>query len=748
MPYYSRSARAHRNRGHKGKKIVISVLVVILLVGFVTTVAGATYVSSALKNLPDWKKAGAFDAPQASQIVSADGKLLARIYLQNRESVDAKQMGKYVRNATVAVEDERFFQHGGIDPAGIIRAAVTGNGGGSTLTQQYVRQTILSTEATQQTLTRKVREAYLAQQVEKQFSKQEVLTMYLNTVYYGEGAYGVQAAAQTYFAKNISDLTLPEAALLAGLPQRPSKTSPYEYPKEALARRNHVLDRMLANKYITQAEHDKAVATPITCKRAVEPMQGVYAAPYFVSDIKKELLPNNGKSAYGLDYNQVVSGGLIIKTSLDSKMQSEAETSVRDAIGNSGPECALVTINPKNGFVQAMVGGRDFTKNQINLANNVTTDPKTGKKTGGRQPGSTFKAFTLTTAIENGMSPSASVNGSAVKIPAENSKGYWDVQNSEGQSRGQISVAQATYSSVNGAYARIEMALGSVETKSADSKRNVEIGATKVAAVATKMGVKSLPLPPNPSLTLGGDACTVQDIASGFATLANNGVYCPPVKIVSITDRNGKVLFDWKTESQKAGSDYAPQRVLTPSVACAVVKILQGVVSGGTGTPARISGRQIAGKTGTTNSSTNLWFTGFTPNFCTSIWRGWRDKDDTVRINGGMGYGGTACGPIWKSYAKQVFATLPNEDFPSAPAPPYNNAQFKFYGGVDKAPNVVGMDYQSAYALLRAAGFQVSWVQVTADAPRGTVIGQSQSGNKVTLKVSLGGGSKNTTSTP
>jgi len=750
MPYLSRNARNHRRRGHNVKKVIIGLLVVFLLAGCVTGAAGAAYVSDALKSLPNWKKADAFAAPQATRIYSADGKLLARVYLQNRESITEKQMCADVRHATVAVEDERFYQHGGIDPAGILRAAVTGTGGGSTLTQQYVRQTVLSGEATQQTLSRKVREAYLAMQVEKDYSKDEILTMYLNTVYYGEGAYGIQAAAQTYFAKNASDLTLPEAALLAGLPQLPSKLNPYlqgNATGASLTRRNHVLDRMLANNYITKKQHDDAVAAPIKLTRAAEPQNGIYAAPYFVQDVKYDLLHKNKStdttSIYGLTYEQLVSGGLVVKTSLDTKMQSEAEASVHNAIGNSGPEAALVTINPKNGWVQAMVGGRSYAANQINLANNIHS------KTPGRQPGSTFKAFTLTTAIENGMSPSASVNGSAVKIPAENPQGYWDVQNSEGQSRGQISVAQATYSSVNGAYARIEMALGSVQTKSATSKQNVELGAEKVAAVAKKMGVVSLPLPANPSLTLGGDACTVQDIASGFATLANNGVYCPPVKIVSITDQDGKVLFDWKTESQKYGSPYASKRVLTPSVACAVTKILQGVVSGGTGTPARIPGRQIAGKTGTTNESTNLWFTGYTPNFCTSIWMGWRDNGaKTVRIHGGMGYGGPACGPIWKDYAKKVFATLPNENFPTAPAPPYNNSQFKFFGGTGDVPKVIGLDYQTANDKLRALGFTVSWIQVAADAPRGTIIAQSVKGNKVTLTVSLGGGSTPTTGTP
>jgi len=716
--------------------VFISISVALLILVTVVGAAGAVFVTDSLKNLPDWKKNGAFDAPQPTRILSADGKLLARVYLQNRESIDATSMGTYVREATVAVEDERFYKHGGIDPAGIARAALTNRGGGSTLTQQYVRQTILSDEATQQTLTRKVREAYLAMQVEKKYSKDEVLTMYLNTVYYGESSYGVQAAAQTYFSKNAADLTLPEAALIAGLPQRPSKTSPYDYPEAALSRRNHVLDRMLANKYITKKAHDEAIATPITLKRAVEPANGIYAAPYFVSDVKKLL-----QEDYNLSYQQLTGGGLTVKTSLNYTMQVQAETSVRDAIGTEGPECALTTINPKNGYVQAMVGGRDFSKNQINLANNVRVDPKTGVRSGGRQPGSTFKAFTLTTAIKSGMSPGASVNGSAVKIPTTDPKG-WEVQNSEGQSRGMISVAQATYGSVNGAYARIEMALGSLDTGKADDKRNAELGAARVAEVAKSMGIVSLPLPANPSLTLGGDAVTVQDIASGFATLANNGVYCPPIKIVSITDRNGESLYDVKDDV-----DFAPKRVLTPEVACAVTDILQGVVTGGTATSARISGRQIAGKTGTTNDSTNVWFTGYTPNFCTSIWRGWRDVDQTVRINGRMAYGGSACAPIWKDYALKVFATLPNEDFPGAEDPPYNNSQFKFYLGISDAPKVVGMDYNDAFRILRAAGFTVDMNQVESDAPRGTVIGQSARGNKVTITVSLGRGSAPTTGT-
>jgi len=753
MAYLSRNARSHHQKSHGVRKVVITLLVFTVLACCVVGVATAAYVSDSLKTLPSWNK-NSFAPPQASSIYSADGKLLARVYLQNRTSIEATQMGAYVRHATVAVEDERFYQHGGVDPAGIIRAAVTGTGGGSTLTQQYIRQTILSSEATQDTLARKIREAYLAIQIEKDYSKNDILTMYLNTVYYGEGAYGVQAAAQTYFSKNASDLTLPEAALLAGLPQLPSKLNPFLSKASmaaALVRRNHVLDRMLANKYITKQQHDDAIKTPITLKHGAEPTNGVYAAPYFVQDVKNLIFPPDGSNPYNLSYKQLTTGGLTIRTSLNYKMQTEAEASMSAAIGDSGPEGALVTINPKNGFVQAMVGGRNFAESQVNLANNrvwTPPDPTKGTKggwSGGRQPGSNFKAFTLTTAIQAGMSPDTMVNGSAGKIPDIGSKGgYWNVSNSEGQSRGLLSIKQATYSSVNGAYARIEMALGSVETSSATDNRNARLGAAQVAATAKKMGVVSLPLDNNAALTLGGEAVTVQDIASGFATLADNGVYHPPVKIVSITDPDGTVRYDYKKDP-----NYDSKRVLTPSVACAVNQILQGVVNQGTGTPARISGRQIAGKTGTTNDSADLWFTGYTPNFCTSIWRGWRDVDKTVKINGSMGYGGTACGPIWKAYAQQVFATLPNEDFPTAPAPAYNSSKFKFFGGSNSsAPSVVGLDYQDAYKKLLAAGFNVSMIEIVASQPRGMVISQSTSGTTVTITVSLGGGSNAATSTP
>ncbi|MCL2324192.1 MAG: penicillin-binding protein [Actinomycetia bacterium] len=750
MSYTGRSLRRNHRRHQSKIRVVIGILISLLLIASLTGVAGAAYVNNALKSLPkNWNKPHAFDAPQPTRIISADGKLLARIYLQDRESIEATQMGTYVRRATVAVEDERFYQHGGVDSIGILRAALSGSGGGSTLTQQYVRQTILSNEATKMTLGRKVREAYLATQMEKRFTKDQILTMYLNTVYYGEGAYGVQIAARTYFAKNAADLTLPEAALIAGMPQLPSRTSPYDNPAAALARRNEVLDRMLVNRYITKKQYDAAVATPIKPKRLPEPANGIYAAPYFVSDVLKIL-----KNDLHLSYAQRTGGGLTVRTSLNLTMQQQAEESVHDAIGDEGPECALTTINPKNGFVQAMVGGRDFAKNQINLANNVDS------ATPGRQPGSTFKAFTLATAINNGLSPNTTVNGSAVTIPTSE-PGGWKVVNSEGQAFGRVSVANATYNSINGAYARIEMALGSLDTKSANDKRNVEIGAQMVSDTAKKLGVTSLPLPPNPSLTLGGDAVTVQDIASGFATFAAGGVYHRPVKIASITDRNNKVIYDWSKDPKNA-----PKQVLSPSVNYAVVKVLQGVAQYGTGTPGCVYSRQMAAKTGTTDDSANVWFTGFTPNFCTSVWRGWRDNNDTVYINGGMAYGGPACGPIWKDYAEKVFENLPAEDFQTAPEPTYSSSKFLFYNNGDPkkkksteasstasgvpsqdgdqdssgVPSYIGQNYQTAFDAFTQAGYTVVWIQQASSAPRGTIIAQSVNGNTVTLTVSLGGG--------
>ena len=348
----------------------------------------------------------------ATEIYSEDGKVIGSFFVQNRSYVqyedlfpadsafhirlDGHDMPPIVA-ALIATEDARFRTHSGIDIPSLARVAVktvllqnTSQGGGSTITQQFVRNTVLADEANESTLKRKVREAYISLELEKMFSKDEILQMYLNTINYGQGAYGIEAASQLYFSKPAKDLTLPEAATLIGIPQSPTYNNPVDNPENCLARRNLVLDRMLSNNYITQEEHDKAQQTPLTLNiTREEETNGIMKYDYFTSYVRDTLLQ---------DYSviEVFKGGLNVKTTLDPHVQDLAEEAVNRKL-NSLPEnleCALVAIDPDTGFIQAMVGGRDYKTNEFNLA----TQAK-------RQAGSSFKTFTLLAALDEGYSP-------------------------------------------------------------------------------------------------------------------------------------------------------------------------------------------------------------------------------------------------------------------------------------------------------------------------------------------------------
>ncbi len=345
-----------------------------------------------LKDLPDYKSKNAFEVAQATKIYSADGKLLARLYLENREVVPISVIATSLTDGMVSIEDERFYSHSGVDPIGLVRAVVkTASGnrqGASTITQQYVRNTLLLDERTQMTATRKVREAYLALELEKRYNKTQILEMYLNTVYFGEGAYGAEAAAQTYFARPAKDLTLAQGALLAGLVQSPSRLDPYDNPEGAVARRGEVLGRMLYNDKITPAQYEQAKAEPLALMRTKEPKDGVYMAPYFVAHVKKALQQQFTPAT-------VFKGGLTVHTTLDTRLQGYAESAAKGAFKKSGdPEVALVSIDPRTGYVKALVGGRDYAKRKFNLATQ-----------GYRQPGSSFKTFVLASAIDAGHAP-------------------------------------------------------------------------------------------------------------------------------------------------------------------------------------------------------------------------------------------------------------------------------------------------------------------------------------------------------
>ncbi|NTU71368.1 MAG: PBP1A family penicillin-binding protein [Coriobacteriia bacterium] len=673
-------------------RVVAVVTVLVLVVGLIGAAAAFATVQKWLQNLPDYKAKNAFEVAQATRIYSADGKLLARLYLENREVVPITKISPYMVNAAVAVEDERFYKHHGVDPIGLVRAAVrTASGnrqGASTITQQYIRNTILLDERTDITYARKVREAYLAIELEKRYSKRDILEMYLNTIYLGEGAYGAQAASLEYFNRPASQLTLPQAALLAGLAQSPSRLDPYNNPEGAVTRRNEVLGRMLANNYITQAEHDAAVATKLKLDRNKKPNDGIYAAPYFVAHVKKLLQAQFSPAV-------VFKGGLTVYTTLDTRMQQYAEDAIKTKLSRvKGPEAALVSIDPRNGHVKALIGGRNYKKSKFNLATQ-----------GYRQPGSSFKTFVLLAALNKGMPPYFQIDSSSpAAIPTKPKP--WIVDNSEGAGHGMMSLQSATTASVNTVFARVAW----------------EIGIKDVASMARRMGIKTK-IPNYPSIALGARNVTPYEMAAAYGTLATEGVRRDPVCITKVVDRDDRTIY----VASKHG-----KRVLKASVAKAGIDVLRGVISGGTATRARI-GRPAAGKTGTSQLNRDVWFVGFTPQLVTSVWVGY-PKERTIYVGGSRAFGGTVCAPIWAAYMRKALAGQPVLGFPSQPRPAYNAS--KFHIPVSRPPSVKGLTLAAAGKKLDGYGYTVRYEY--SNRPKGTVIGQSSKNGKIVLIVSKG----------
>ena len=678
----SRRSRERRNRRTPASSIFLRVagvlLGVVLLMSAVGAATAVAAVNTWLKGLPDYTNPKAFEIAQPTKIFSADGKLLAKLYLQNREVVPMSQMSTDVVHGVIAVEDERYYQHGGVDPVGIVRAlfsTISGNRqGASTITQQYIRNTILLDERTDMTLARKVREAYLANEVQKTLSKDQILENYLNTVYFGEGAYGVEAASRTFFSKSSKDLTLPEAALIAGLVQSPSRLDPYVNPARAIARRKEVLYRMLYNKYITQVAYDQAVAAPLALKREAQPLDGIYAAPYYVSYVKKLL---QQQFSEGVVFN----GGLTVRTTLDTRLQDMADAvATKKYNGSKDPMVAMVAIDPRNGYVKAMVGGRNYAKNKFNFATQ-----------GYRQPGSSFKAFVLVNALQQGMPPDFKVDSNApVTIPSKPTP--WTVSNNEGTGKGMMSLETATWESVNSVYARVAWALG----------------IKNVAHTANAMGITTH-LPNYPSIALGAVNCTPFEMASAYGTLATGGVHYDPIAITSVTDSNGQTIFS----AQPHG-----KQVIKSSVAYAATQVLEGVLTEGTAKASSI-GRPAAGKTGTSQSNRDLWFVGYTPQLVTSVWVGY-PLERTVVIDGKTAFGATAAAPLWASFMKRALAGQAAREFASAPAPNYDAGKFD-----------IPVSDATKYAMSHKNTVKI---YVYSTQPAGTVLSKTDDGNGTTTE--------------
>ncbi|MDO5335198.1 MAG: transglycosylase domain-containing protein, partial [Coriobacteriia bacterium] len=579
------SYSARKKHPVRNALIVLSCVLVLFGAG-----AGAVYAvgSSWLQDLPNYEDASNYNYSGKTKVYANDGKtLLAEFFMENREPVTMDKISDYVLEGTVATEDERFYDHHGIDPVGVARAVMvnlthTGSEGASSITQQFVRNTVLADEAQEHSLKRKVREAYIALRLEETYSKDEILLMYLNTINYGKGAYGIQAAAQKYYSKNASDLTLAQAATLIGIPQAPTNNNPVDNPDKCLKRRNLVLDRMLSNGYITQEEHDAAQAEKLKLKvsKSKTAADGLYKYKYFTSYVRDQLLDKYSVA-------EVYRNGLKVITTLDPKVQDAAEAAAKRKEQSlaSSQEVAMVAVDPDTGYIKALVGGRDYDKDQYNLA----TQAK-------RQPGSAFKTFTLLAALKEGISPQTSVD-----CPSIAHFDNWTVHNYGNASYGTRSIASAFAVSSNTGFAQL----------------CVSVGADKVVNMANTCGI-SQTLNAYPSITLGAQETTVRDMAQAYATIANGGTKHEAVCIEQVQDSQGNIVYSADTKGEK---------VLDTELTQAATQVMEGVITSGTGRSAALyNGQAVAGKTGTSQNWRDKWFCGITPQLSCAIWIGDRNE--------------------------------------------------------------------------------------------------------------------------
>ena len=638
--------RTRRARQHSKTHIVAFSIVgafgFLALLGLALALSLGSLVELWLQDLPDYASADAYLVAEPTQVYDADGNVIAEFYLQNRRSVTMEEISPYVIQGTIDTEDIRFYQHNGVDVQGIARAAFAilsgGHEGASTITQQLVRNTVLSDEQFEQSLKRKVREAYIAIELEKVYTKDQILLMYLNTIYYGHGAYGIEAASRTYFNKHASDLTLAEAALLAGLPQSPSSYDPTANPDLAVWRRNIVLDRMLTAGDITQEEHDAAIAEELNLNLGESVMEGNGTYPYWTNYVKALLEED-------FEQETIFRGGLQIYTTIDPEWQRAAEEAVNEQLAELGDdelESALVAVDPATGYIRAMVGGRDFERDQFNLATQAR-----------RQPGSSFKMITLVTAISQGMNPNVVLNcNSPLQVTPT-----WKVQNYANANYGNVTLARATEVSSNTGYVQVAEV----------------VGAENIVSTAHAMGI-TVDIPAYSSITLGTIGTPPVQMAEAYATLATGGIHRDAIAITKILDRNGNVVYE-HTDN--------PTRAITPEVAYAATQVLRGVVdhSGATGTVVynycHIP-QPIAGKTGTTENARDLWFCGYTPTVSVAVWTGYR-QERMVTKWGVEAHPSDTSVPIFGRFVQKILGDAPATDFPLAETPRYkNNTEWKF----------------------------------------------------------------------
>lgn len=618
-----------RRRAKKAKKAGplrrIRLFIALCLVVFAGL--GFGYIFAAYQSLP---AVGNNMRPAvSSQVFDSHGRLITTLHSdQNRLPIDINKVPQNLQNAFIAAEDNRFYEHIGIDPIGIFRAIfanLTNRGiaqGGSTITQQLAKNAFLSQE---QTLKRKIQEAMLALEIEHKYSKKEILEMYMNQIYFGQGAYGIQTAAKTYFNKDVNELTLTQCAMLAGLPKSPNYYSPFNNLNEAKKRRNVVLDQMVKYGYVSAAEAEDAKNQDLGLSKSHQSKEAdEYAS--FIDYVSQQVAKKYGDDAL---YKE----GLKIYTTMDVDKQHAAVRAMRnlpnnytDENGLTQPQAAIVSIDPKTGHILAMVGGRG--QDSFNRASMAV-----------RQPGSAFKPFVYLTALQHDMTPDTTMDDQPVTY------GSWSPKNTGGSYSGTMALSDALAHSVN-----------TIAVQLAD-----KVGTKNIIANAKKMGITTLDAKDdNLAMALGGltKGVTPLEMASAYGTFANKGVHVKPTAIVKILDRNGNVLEDASTLEKEE----TKTRVMSEREAYEMTTMLEGVIDHGTGRGAAI-GRPAAGKTGTTDDNKDAWFVGYTPDIVTAVWIG----DDTGSHSLGEVYGGTIPAEIWKDYMSSATSDESGGDF-SAPS--------------------------------------------------------------------------------
>ncbi len=574
---------------------------------------------------------------QNSYIYASNGQTLAILRgAENRKVVASDQIADVMKQAIVAVEDKRFFEHRGIDLHGIFRAVwadVTNQKvvqGGSTITQQFIKNAFTGQ---QRSFGRKLREAALAWQLEQQWPKDRILTAYLNTIYFGNGAYGIEQAAQVYFGETASALSLSQAALLAGIPSDPTQYDPVTHPRLARARRAVALRDMLDQGDITQDQYRLALAAPLPRPQDVHLPGSQGPAQYFTNYVKQLLVDRYGTGrAFG--------GGLQVRTSIDLNLQQIARQTIAKWLpSNAGPSAALVAIDPRDGRVLAMYGGRSFKESQFNLA-----------VQGERQPGSAFKPFALAAALQQGISPATTFVSKPVTISLDSGK-VWYVHNYEGSNLGTIDLESATIHSDNTVYAQLARI----------------VGPQSIANTAHALGIRSH-LDPFFSIVLGGEAVNPLEMARAFSSIANGGQRIDG----SIFGNEPRAILS----VNNGGNDPVPRQAVSANNAAIATRFLQEVVQQGTGVRAQLAdGRPVAGKTGTTENYGDAWFVGYTPQLAVSVWVGYpnRLRPMTNEFGGMPVAGGTYPALIFKTFMEHALTYLSDqpEAFPSPsfPAP-------------------------------------------------------------------------------